>query len=160
MTLKDPPIPNRVQEQMAIEMAASGTAPSLTVAAAMVGSAQSTVMHHQQGRKPRLEESQRRQKLLPEEERAVLDQCYFCCRLGFPPTIGQLRKIATSIVQKRILNKKLGKRWEARFKKRHPEVKTRFSKQLDFIRNLRGNNIQLMHHFFDEVSYSSHLSYV
>jgi len=159
MTLKDPPIPDRVREQMAIEMAASETAPSLTVAAAMVGSAPSTLMHRRQARKPCLEESQRRQKLLPEEERAVLDRCYFHYRLGFPPTVGQLREIATSIVQKRIPNEKLGKRWEARFNKRHPEVKTRFSKQLDFIRNLRGNDIQLMHHFFDEVLYSRHLSY-
>jgi len=74
--------------------------------------------------------------------------------------IWQLCGIATSIVQKRIPNEKLGKRWEVRFKKRHPEVKTRFSKQLDFIRNLRGNDIQLIHHIFDEVSYSSHLSHV
>ncbi|RPA90591.1 hypothetical protein L873DRAFT_1570083, partial [Choiromyces venosus 120613-1] len=118
--------------QMAIEMATTGMAPSLTIAAAMVGAAPSTVMHRQQGRKNREEEGQRRQKLLPEEERIVIERCYFRCRLGFPPTIWQLREIATSVVQKRNPDEVLGKRWEAAFKKRHPEVRTRFSKQLDF----------------------------
>jgi len=95
---------------MAIEMATSGTAPSLTVAAAMVGLASSTVMHHRKSRKPHLEESQCRQKPLPEEERDVPDRCYFHCRLEFPPTIWQLCEMATTMVQKRIPNKKLGKR--------------------------------------------------
>jgi len=144
-------IPTRVREQMAIEMAATQTAPSLTVAAAMVGAAPSTVMHRRQGRKNREEESQRRQKLLPEEERVVIERCYFRCRLGFPPTTWQLREIATSVVQKRNPEAKLGQSWEKSFKKRHPEVKTRFSKQIDFIRNIRGNDIDLMNYFFNEV---------
>ncbi|RPA90597.1 hypothetical protein L873DRAFT_1848733 [Choiromyces venosus 120613-1] len=95
---EDSTIPVQVQEQMAIEMAATGTAPSLTMAAAMVGAAPMTVMYRRQGRKDRHEEGQRRQKLMPEEERIVLEHCYFRCRLGFPPTIWQLREIATSII--------------------------------------------------------------
>ncbi|RPA89017.1 hypothetical protein L873DRAFT_753816 [Choiromyces venosus 120613-1] len=91
-------IPVQVQEQIAIEMTATGTAPSLTIAAAMVGAAPMTVMHRRQGRKDRYEEGQRRQQLMPEEERIVLEHCYFYRRLGFPPTIWQLREIATSIV--------------------------------------------------------------
>jgi len=137
---------------MAIEMAAIGTAPSLTVAAGMVGAAPSTIMHRRKGRKNREEEGERRQKLWPEEERAVIDRCYFRCRLGFPPTVWQLREIATSVVRKRNPLETLGKWWEEAFKKRHPEVKSRFSKQLDFIQNIRGNDPQLMNHFFDEVS--------
>jgi len=138
---------------MAIEMAATQTAPSLTVAAAMVGAALSTVMHRHQGRKNREKESQPRQKLTPEEERAVIERCYFRCRLGFPPTIWQLHEIATTVVQKRNPGEKLGERWEKSFKKRHPEVKTHFSKQIDFIRNICGNDIDLMNHFFNEVLY-------
>jgi len=64
-----------------------------------------------------------------------------------------LREIATSVVQKRNPDEKLGERWEKPFKKRHPEVKTCFSKQIDFIRNIRGNDIDLMNHFFNEVLY-------
>jgi len=52
-------IPTRVQEQMAIEMPATQTAPSLTVAAVMVRAAPGTVMHRRrQGRKNHEEESQ------------------------------------------------------------------------------------------------------
>jgi len=149
----NPEIPVRVQEQMAIEMVETGNAPSLTIAAAMVGAAPSTVMHRRQGRRNREEEDQRRQKLTPEEEQAVVERCYFRCRLGFPPTIWQLREIATCIVQKRDPGIVLGKRWEQAFKKRHEDVKTKFSKQLDFIRNIRGNDIQLMNSFFNEVSF-------
>ena len=77
----------------------------------------------------------------------------FLLPAGFPTTIWQLREIATSVVQKRSPDEKLGQRWEKAFKKRHPEVKTRFSKEIDFIRNIRGNDIDLMNHFFNEVLY-------
>ena len=105
-------IPIRLREQMAIEMAATGTAPSLTTAAQMVGVAPTTVMHRLKGRKNKEEEGHGRQKLTPEEERAVVDRCYFCCRLEFPPTIWQFRQIATTVLQKRNPNEVLGKRWE------------------------------------------------
>ena len=81
----------------------------------------------------------------------VIKRCYFHYRLGFPPTIWQLREIATSVVQKRNPKAKLGQSWENSFKKRHPELKTRFSKQIDVIRNIRGNDIYLINHFFNEV---------
>ncbi|PUU73046.1 hypothetical protein B9Z19DRAFT_1069297 [Tuber borchii] len=109
---------------MAIEMAETGNAPSLTIAAVMVGAAPITIMYCRKGRRNREEEGQRRQKLLPEEERAVIDRCYFSCRLGFPSTIWQLREIATSVVQKRNPHEELGKRWEEAFKKRHPELES------------------------------------
>ncbi|RPB04295.1 hypothetical protein L873DRAFT_1667129 [Choiromyces venosus 120613-1] len=98
-------------------MASNGTAPSLTVAAGMVGAAPTTVMHRWQGRKNREEEGQRRQKLTPEEERTVVEHCYFRCHLGFPPTIWQLREITISILRKRMPEEILGKRWEEAFKK-------------------------------------------
>jgi len=85
-------IPTRVQEQIAIEMAAVQIAPSLTVAAAMVRAAPSSVIHRRQGRKNREMESKWRQKLLPEEERVVIERCYFCCRLGFPQPSGSCVK--------------------------------------------------------------------
>ncbi|RPA98202.1 hypothetical protein L873DRAFT_1061681 [Choiromyces venosus 120613-1] len=64
---------------MAIEMAAVGTAPSLSVAAEMVGEAPSTVMHRQQGRKSKDEEASRRQKMTAEEEQLVVERCHFHC---------------------------------------------------------------------------------
>ena len=45
MSLKSDEIPVRVQEQMAIEMAATATEPILTIAAAMVRAVPSTVIH-------------------------------------------------------------------------------------------------------------------
>ena len=32
-------------------------------------------------------------------------------------------------------------------------MKKRFSKQIDFIRNIRGNDIDLMNHFFNKILY-------
>ena len=83
----------------------------------------------------------------------MIERCYFHCRLGFPSTIWQLCEIATSVVQKRSPDEKLGQRWEKAFKKKHLEVKTRFSKLIDFIRNIRGNDIDLMNHFFNKILY-------
>jgi len=68
MGSKDFPIPPQIREQMAIEMAVIGTAPSLTVAAGMVGVAPSTMIHRRKGRNKREEEGERRQKLWLEEE--------------------------------------------------------------------------------------------
>ena len=149
--VRDSRISPRVQEQMAIEMAANNTASSLTAAAGVVGPAPSTIMHRRRGRKSREEESSNRQKLTPEEEKIAVDRCYFRCRLEFPATIWQVCDIALSILQKRKPEETLGKWWEVGFVRRHPDVKSRFSKQLDFIRNLRGNNVELINHFFNEV---------
>jgi len=151
--MSDSGIQSCVQEQMAIEMAAENSARSLTAAADMVGTAPSTIMHHRRGRKSREEASSDRQKLTPEEEKIVVDRCYFRYRLGFPATIWQLCDIALSILRKRKPEEKIGKRWEVGFRRRHPEMKFRFSKQLDFVRKLRGNDIGLINHFFDEVMY-------
>jgi len=98
----------RLPEQMAIEMAATGIAPSLMIATQMVGVAPTTVMHRLKGRKNKEEGGQQRQKLTPEEQRAVVEHCYFHCRLGFPPTIWQFYEIATAVVRKRNPNEVLG----------------------------------------------------
>ena len=147
-----PEVPERVQEQMAIEMAMNHIAPSLTAAAERVGCTPSTVMHRRKGRKSQKEVEQVRQKLTPEEEEQVLERCYFRCRLGFPPTIWQWKEIAHSIVRKRNPTEILGQSWEKNFKKRHPEVKSRFCTQLDFVRNTQGNDLELMTKIFDQVS--------
>ncbi|PWW77623.1 DDE-domain-containing protein, partial [Tuber magnatum] len=110
----------------------------------------STVMHRRTGRKSRKEEEEVRQKLTPEKEHQVLDRCYFRCRLGFHPTIWQWKEVALAIVQKRKPHKTLGKLWERKFKKRHPEAKSRFSSQLDFVCNTKGNNVELITRFFEE----------
>lgn len=107
-----PEVPERVREQMAIEMATNRVAPSLTAAAGRVGCAPSTVIHRRKGRKSRKEVEQVRQKLTPEEEDLVLERCYFRCRLGFPPTIWQWKEIAQSIVRKRSPTETLGQSWE------------------------------------------------
>src|SRR5205807_5900894 len=110
------------------------------------------VKQRKNGRKRRKEEEEGRQKLTREEEDQVLERCYFRCRLGFPPTIWQWKDIAHWIVRKRNPNKTLGKTWEQNFKRRYPEVKSRFSSQLDFVRNMQGNDIELMTKFFELVS--------
>ena len=93
-----------------------------------------------------------RQKLTPEEEEQVLERWYFCCWLGFPPTIWQWKEIAYSIVRKQNPTEILGQSWEKNFKKRHREVKSRFCAQLDFVHNTQGNDLELMTKFFDQVS--------
>ncbi|RPA89363.1 DDE-domain-containing protein [Choiromyces venosus 120613-1] len=112
-------------------MASNYVVPSLTIAAERVGCAPTTVMHRKAGRRSREEEQQARQKLTAEEER-------------------QWKEIALSVVQKQNPNETLGQTWEHNFKKRQPEVKSRFSNQLDFVGNTQGNDIELMRKFFHQ----------
>jgi len=59
-TEQEDQIPIRLREQMAIETASTGTAPSLTIAAQMVGVAPTTLMHRHIERKNKKEEAKRR----------------------------------------------------------------------------------------------------
>lgn len=75
-TLSDDQTPIGLREQIAIEVAATGTTPNPTIAAQLVGVAPTTVLHCVKGRKNKPEEAHQRQKWAPEEERAVIEYCY------------------------------------------------------------------------------------
>jgi len=63
MDSKEAKIPDRIQEQMAIEIGIIATTPNLTVSTIMMDAASSTIMHCPKGRKNHEEEGERNQKL-------------------------------------------------------------------------------------------------
>ena len=45
-------------------------------------------------------------------------------------------------------NLKLGRGWLDGFYRRHPEVKTKYSKGLNYVRTVKGNDIKMLEHFY------------
>jgi len=114
----------------------------------------STFNHRLHGRPSRATARAKQQKLTIREEELVVERCYLRCLWGFPPVIFQVQRLAQDILQRRIPNEVLGKRWISNFYKRHPEVKSKFSKQMDYIRSIRGNDPKIIEDFFTSVRYS------
>ena len=85
----------------------------------------------------------------------MLWKCDILQRFGWLQTPKDVRILALEIVQKRDPNAKVGNDWvHNSLYKRHPEIKTRWSQQLDRIRALHGSkgNYQAIKLFFDNVS--------
>ena len=144
--------PLHICEQMGLDLLLRGIATTSKSAATMVGAKPSTLRHRRLGRATREEESQRRQKLTPEEERFLVERCEHLGKCGFPVTIEELREHALHIYQQRVPEGVLGKNWaKDSFYHRHPEVRSKFSKQLDYKWQLCGNNKNLLSNYFDTV---------
>ena len=95
-----------------------------------------------------------RRLLTAEEESILLWRCEILQRSGWLQTPADVRALALEIVQKQDPNAKVGKDWiRNSLHKRHPEIKSRWSQQLDRIRALRGSkgNYQAIKQFFDNV---------
>jgi hypothetical protein len=103
----------------------------------------STLHHRAQGRLSKQETAQRRQYLTPEEEKAVVNFLLLMCALGQPVRIKFVPSLAFSIVRQRSTSNKPtkppGKNWARAFEKRHPELKARTVRPIDWKRH--GNNI-------------------
>jgi len=144
--------PLHIWEQMGIDPLQRGIATTSQSAATMVNAKASTLQHRRLGHRTREEESQRRQKLTPEEERFLVERCEHLGKCGFPVTVEEVREHALHIYQQRVPDGILGKNWvKDSFYHRHAEVKSKFSKQLDYRRRLCGNNKELLSDYFDTV---------
>jgi hypothetical protein len=89
------------------------------------------------------EKAQQQQYLTPEEEKAVVTFLLLMSNLGQPVRIKFIPSLAFSVARQRsTTNKPIkppGKNWARAFEKRHPELKARRVKAIDWKRH--GNNI-------------------
>lgn len=103
----------------------------------------STLHHRARGRLSKKVTAERRQYLTPEEERAVVNFLLLMCAFGQPVRIKFIPSLAFSIVGRRSTASKPvkppGKNWARAFEKRHPELKARTVRPIDWKRH--GNNI-------------------
>ena len=115
---------------------------------------ESTFRHRMAGRRSHEDYSITQRRLTAEEESIVLWRCDTLQRAGWLQTPKDARILALEILQKRDPDGKIGEDWVRKsLYKRHPEIKARWSQQLDRIRALRGSkgDYLAIKHFFDNV---------
>jgi hypothetical protein len=94
------------------------------------------IRHH--GRPSKEEIAQRQQYLTLEEEKALVAFMSLMCSFGQPVRIKYIPRLAFSIAQRRTLarpNKPPGKNWAQAFEKRHPELKAKRVRSIDWKRH-------------------------
>ena len=124
-----------VHEQMGIDLLERGIVKTSKSAATMVDTVPSTLRHRRLGQRIREEAGQSRQKFTPAEERFLVEHCEHLRRCGFPVTVEHVREHALHVYQQWVPEGRLGKDWvKNSLYHRHPEVKSKFSKQLDYKR--------------------------
>ena len=104
--------------------------------------AKSTLHARDHGRPSRKEKDQSQQYLTPSEEKAVVKFLLHMAKLGQPVRIKYMPSLAFCIASKRSTNRPLkppGRNWPQSFERRHPELKARRVKALDWDRH--PNNI-------------------
>jgi Tc5 transposase-like DNA-binding protein len=105
--------------------------------------AYATVWHRAHGRRSKEEKARRQQYLTPAEEKALAQYLKRMADLGYPIPIKHLRSLAFSIARGRsaanVAIKPPGKNWPKAFETRHPELKARKVKAVDW--NYHDNNI-------------------
>jgi hypothetical protein len=115
----------------------------------------STLWDRAHGRQPRREKAAKQQYLTPQEEKALVNYALRMSRNEYPIPVKFLRSLAQVIVRQRssffhILPtddtvKPPGKNWPQNFYKRHPELKSRRVKALDWSRH--------NHNIYDKVAH-------
>ena len=123
-------------------------------AAVIAQMATSTFTHRMAGRQSAEDYGKIRRLLMTEEESILLWRCEILQCSSWLQTPADVRALALEIVQKWDPNAEVGKDWiRNSLYKRYPEIKARWSQQLDRIRALRGSkgNYQAIKQFFDNV---------
>lgn len=98
----------------------------------------STLHHRDHGRRSREEVAQSQQYLTPEEEKALVRFLLRMSALGHPVRIKFIGSLAFSIARRRSTKKSTkppGPNWPRAFEKRHPELKARRVKAMDWKRH-------------------------
>ncbi|PSN58573.1 hypothetical protein BS50DRAFT_448315, partial [Corynespora cassiicola Philippines] len=95
------------------------------------------------------EAAQRRQYLTPDEEKAVVKFLLMKSHLGHPVRIKLLPSIAFSIARQRCSvnrpSKPPGQKWARAFAKRHPEIKSRTAKPIEWNRHEKYTYEKMVH---------------
>ncbi|KAF1938338.1 hypothetical protein EJ02DRAFT_410628 [Clathrospora elynae] len=101
------------------------------------------LIHRSHGRHSREEQAQSQQYLMQDEEKAFVKLLLLMSNLGQPVRIKFVSSLAFSVVRQRSTTTKLakppGKNWLRAFEKRHPKLKARRFRSIDWKRH--GNNI-------------------
>jgi hypothetical protein len=98
----------------------------------------STLCHRKHGRRSKEELAQSRQYLTPEEEKALVKFVLLMSSLGHPVRIKFMRSLAFRIALRRSTSRPLkppGPNWPQAFEKRHPELRARRVKAMDWKRH-------------------------
>ena len=123
-------------------------------AAGIAKMALSTFTHRMAGQRLAEDYGKTRRLLTAEEGSILLWGCEILQCSGWLQTPADVRALTLEIAQKRDPNAKVGNDWVRNsLYKRHPEIKSRWSQQLDRIRALGGSkgNYPAIKQFFDNV---------
>jgi hypothetical protein len=98
-----------------------------------------TLYYRARGRPSEKEKAQQQQYLTPAEEKALVAFLLLMSNLGYPVRIKYIPSLAFTLARQRSPTAKPpGKNWPRAFEKRHPELKARTVKAIDWKRH--GNN--------------------
>src|SRR5205814_8216828 len=73
-------------------------------------------------------------RLSPEQENKVVRWILLQEKLGYAPSHNQIRSVVVSVSRQNGDTSSLGNRFMERFIKRHPEIKTKIGKRIDYQR--------------------------
>lgn len=111
----------------------------------------STLHHRAKGRRSREEKAQSQQYLTPDEEKAVVRFLLLMSSLDKPVRIKFIPSLAFSVARRRCAanrpGKPPGKNWPRAFQKRHPELKSRRVKAIDWQRHEKNTYAKITHWF-------------
>lgn len=102
----------------------------------------------QNGRRSAADFNIDRQLLTPAEEQILVETCESLQDLGFPPAVYQIKEFAKELLARRGGKGKFTKFWWRNFRRRHPEVCTKWSQQMDFVRVFQGNYLLAITKYF------------
>ena len=131
-------MPANTQESriiLAIEAVRSTKRMSLRAAAKTYGVPESSLRYRIKGRVAKHEKRNAAHNLTESEEETLVRYILDLDSRGFPPRIEGVKDMADLLLMMRGA-KRVGKQWAYRFIRRHPELKTRFSRAYDFQRAL------------------------
>ena len=122
--------------QAAIAAKNSGRYPSLRKAAIEYGLSPATVAYRAAGRGSHMDTTRSNSRLTEAEEEAIVNWITTLNEHGFPPAISSLCEIASTALRARGMEDSpvVGINWAHRFLTRHPDLHTRWVRQLDRVR--------------------------
>jgi len=117
----------------------------------------STLKHRIKGRKTIKEVAESRLKLTIGEEAAIVANCRILSSWLQPPRVSLVSEMALCLLQKRESpmergTSRLGENWVYEFLQRHPELSSKYSKQIELCRALKLRNPLVLIMYFDTVS--------
>lgn len=91
------------------------------------------------------------QLLTTAEETVLVEKIQMLQDLGFPPEIYKITNFSRDILARKGVKAKVSNSWWKGFKRRHPEIATQWTNQMDFVRIARANNLEAMTKYFENL---------